>query len=149
MTTTRTGSRALEALDLQQCWGLLSRDTIGRIAYVHAGRPAVMPINYVVSGGDVLLRTDPGSALALAVDGQVVAFEIDRIDRSTHSGWSVVVVGTATTEDLSHEPPRPSLAGLEPWAEGDRGLLIRIEVDAVSGRQLVPPVPEPRPKRAR
>lgn len=149
MTSPSTGTRALEALDLQQCWGLLTRDTIGRIAYTHGGRPAIMPINYVVSGNDVLLRTDPGSALALAVEGQVVAFQIDRIDRTTHSGWSVLVVGTATTEDMTHEPPRPSLAGLEPWAEGGRGLLIRIEVDAISGRRLVPPLPEPRKRRGR
>ena len=149
MTSPTAGTRALEALDLQECWGLLTRDTIGRIAYNYAGRPAIMPINYVVSGNDVLLRTDPGSVLAKAISGQVVAFEIDRIDRTTHSGWSVLVVGTATTEDMTHEPPRPSLAGLEPWAEGGRGLLIRIEVDAISGRRLVPPLPEPRKRRGR
>jgi hypothetical protein len=149
MTAPSAGTRALEALNLQECWGLLTRDTIGRLAYTHADRPTIMPINYVVSGNDVLLRTDPGSALAAAVNGQVVAFEIDRIDRTTHSGWSVVVVGRATTEDLTNQPPRPSLAGLEPWAEGGRGLLIRIEVDGVSGRRLVPPLPEPRKRRAR
>jgi hypothetical protein len=145
--TSTTGARPLTALDLQQCWGLLTRDTIGRIAYTYQGRPAVMPINYVVSGGDVLLRTDPGSVLAQAVDGQVVAFEVDRIDRATHSGWSVLAVGTAVTEDLTDQPPRPHLAGLEPWAEGARGLLIRIEVDAISGRRLLPPVPRPRTRR--
>jgi hypothetical protein len=149
MTAPSAGTRALEALNLQECWGLLTRDTIGRLAYTHADRPTIMPINYVVSGNDVLLRTDPGSALAAAVNGQVVAFEIDRIDRTTHSGWSVVVVGRATTEDLTNEPPRPNLAGLEPWAEGGRGLLIRIEVDGVSGRRLGPPLPEPRKRRAR
>lgn len=139
----------MSALDVQQCWGLLARDTVGRIGYVRGDRPVIVPVNYVISGNDVLLRTDPGSALALAVDGHVVALEVDRIDRATHVGWSVLVQGTATVTDLTGLPPRPSLAGLEPWAEGRRGLLVTIEVDAISGRRLLAPVPVPRRRRLR
>lgn len=139
--STITGSRTLEALDLQECWALLARDTVGRIAYTNGDRTFVLPVNYVVSGSDVLVRTDPESALGRAVAGRVVAFEVDKIDRATHTGWSVLVQGLASATDLSAEPPRPSLAGLEPWAEGERQLLVRIEVDAISGRRLVSPEP--------
>lgn len=137
--TSTTGSRATGWLDIQACWGLLARDTIGRVAYTHETRPAIVPVNYVVSGNDILFRTDPESALGRVVDAKVVAFEVDRIDRPTRSGWSVVVSGVATTTDLTGQPPRPSLAGLEPWAAGERGLLVRIEVDAISGRRLTAP----------
>lgn len=148
-----TGARALAPLDLQECWSLLARETVGRVAYTLGDRPVIVPINYVLSGNDVLLRTDAGSAFGRAVDGQVVALEIDRIDRTTRTGWSVVVQGTATVTDLTGLPPRPSLAGLEPWAEGRRGLLVRIEVDSITGRRLVAQtspeaVPRPRWRRA-
>ena len=145
MTTTDPG-RELELLDESECWGLISRDTLGRIAYTHRAMPAIRPVNYVLNGHDVLIRTSPTSEMGTALDGQVVALEVDRIDRATHTGWVVVVTGTATATDLTGQPPRPSLAGLEPWAAGERGLLVHIDVEAITGRRLVAPdvVPEPR-----
>ena len=145
MKTTDPG-RELEVLDETECWGLISRDTLGRIAYTHRAMPAIRPVNYVLSGHDVLIRTAPSSEMGRSLDGQVVALEVDQIDRSTRSGWVVVITGTATATDLTGQPPRPSLAGLEPWAAGERGLLVHIDVNKITGRRLVAPeaVPEPR-----
>ena len=147
--TSTTGSRAVGGLDIQECWGLLARDTLGRIAYTYRDRPYIVPVNYVISGHDVLFRTDRDSALGQVVDGKVLAMEVDQIDRPTRSGWSVLVTGTAIATDLTGQPPRPHLAGLEPWAEGERTLLVRIEVDAISGRRLVAPIASQRKRSHR
>ena len=64
------------------------------------------------------------------------------------SGWVVVITGTATATDLTGQPPRPSLAGLEPWAAGERGLLVHIDVDKITGRRLVAPDPVPQPRES-
>jgi hypothetical protein len=144
--TNTTGARELEVLDDEECWGLMARDTLGRIAYTQGAVPAIRPVNYVLSGHDVLIRTAPSSEMGKAIDGQVVALEVDSIDRATRSGWVVVVCGTATATDLTGRPPRPSLAGLEPWAAGERGLLVHIDVEKISGRRLVAPGALPHPR---
>ena len=144
--TNVTGARELEVLDDDECWGLMARDTLGRIGFTQGSLPAIRPVNYVLSGHDVLIRTSPNSDMGKAIDGQLVALEVDSIDRATRSGWVVVVIGKATATDLSGRPPRPSLAGLEPWAAGERGLLVHIDVETISGRRLLAPDPVPRPR---
>lgn len=134
-----SGSRALEVLSEEDCWRLLSRDTVGRLACTRKALPAIVPVNYALRGEEVLIRTDSRSELGRSIDGSVVAFEVDQIDRQTHTGWSVMVVGRATALDLTGRPPQPALVGLEPWAEGEREMLVRIEVGQLSGRRLTAP----------
>ena len=131
-------TRELEVLGDEECWALIEHDTLGRIAYTHHSLPVIRPVNYVVSGNDVLIRTAPNSEMAQAVDGQVVALEVDQIDRLTRSGWVVLVIGRATATDLTGGPTGPTLAGLEPWSQSERGLLVHIDVDTISGRRLIP-----------
>jgi hypothetical protein len=67
-----------------------------------------------------------------------VAFEIDAFDRTTRTGWSVIVTGRleevtpfdATTLD------RVSNLPVEPWAGGDKPHWMRLVPSRVSGRRI-------------
>ena len=51
----------------------------------------VVPVNYAVLDGDIVIRTGSGTKLDAALTGAVVAFEIDSVDPIYHEGWSVMV----------------------------------------------------------
>jgi hypothetical protein len=67
---------------------------VGRLAFSHRALPALLAMNYVVDGRELVLATSGGPALAAAQGrGSIVAFEVDEIDPITNLGWSVVVTG--------------------------------------------------------
>jgi CBS domain-containing protein len=65
-----------------------------------------------------------------------VTFEVDHLDPFAETGWSVMVVGLTreVTEPVVVAGARAS--GLRPWAGGDRGHLIALTTEAVSGRRI-------------
>lgn len=128
-------SRDLVVLDEGECYHLLASDSVGRLVFTRHALPAVAPVNYILDGSDVVLRVDPASSLGRSVAGTVVAFEVDDIDRTTHRGWSVIVVGIASMDTLEGKEQR-SLS-LVPWATGDRSRLLRITPGRVTGRRLL------------
>jgi nitroimidazol reductase NimA-like FMN-containing flavoprotein (pyridoxamine 5'-phosphate oxidase superfamily) len=127
----------LRRLSEQECRRLLHEHRIGRVAWCAADGPAVLPVNYLSDGDTVLFRTSPHTELARRFAPAPVAFEIDAFDEATRSGWSVVVRGAAELLDRHALPPpdgRP-----DPWAGGTRNFYVRIVVDRVTGRRLLPP----------
>lgn len=74
--------------------------SLGRIVFTEHALPTARPVNHVLDGGDVVIRTHEGAALTsqarhAAGTGVVVAYEADAIDPDTRLGWSVVVTGYA------------------------------------------------------
>lgn len=129
------GSGDLARLTPAQCHELLTTRSVGRLAYIaRAGVPDIVPVNYVMDGEALLIRSAPGPKLQAAERREAVAFEVDEVDEDSHTGWSVVVVGLARR--LSHEEaergPQPV-----PWVDGPRRHTIRIEPRRVEGRRLL------------
>ncbi|MCD7442376.1 pyridoxamine 5'-phosphate oxidase family protein [Streptomyces lincolnensis] len=125
------------ALDRQECLRLLAKVPIGRVVYTRQALPAVLPINFSLdTDASVLLCTSPASDLVHAIDGVVVAFEVDEFDAATRSGWSVVVTGRATvvTDPADHE--RLTQTGPSSWMPLRETVFVRIESEMVTGRQL-------------
>ncbi|MFF7313499.1 pyridoxamine 5'-phosphate oxidase family protein [Streptomyces sp. NPDC008137] len=119
-----------------ECRGLLSTHGVGRLAVTTDAGPVVLPVNYSVVDGDIVFRTDPGSAPSQAA-GDRVAFEVDRIDEAFSEGWSVLVRGPASTVTDPEEVARlKEQAYSEPWAGGRRELWLRIQPGAVTGRRI-------------
>ncbi|WP_051778177.1 pyridoxamine 5'-phosphate oxidase family protein [Kitasatospora phosalacinea] len=116
--------------------GFLRIAAVGRIALPGDPEPAVFPVNYSVDRGTVVYRTHEGGAAA-AAPGTAVSFEVDRIDDHRHTGWSVLVTGTAERIE-DHETLQRLLRDLavQPWAGGPRTLWIRIRPTSVSGRRI-------------
>ncbi|KUL23649.1 pyridoxamine 5'-phosphate oxidase family protein [Streptomyces regalis] len=125
-------------LDRQECLRLLAKVPVGRIVYTRQALPAVLPVNFSLDAdSSVVLRTSARSELVRAVDGVVVAFEVDEFDASTRSGWSVVVTGRAmvVTDPAQHE--RLLRTGPRSWAVASDGVFVRIESELVTGREIV------------
>lgn len=128
-------------LDRQECLRLLAMAPVGRIVYTRQALPAVLPVNFTLAAGPwgaaVLIRTSAASELARAVDGAVVAFETDEADADVHSGWSVVVTGRARLVTDPEERARLERTGPRSWVPSPDDVLIRIEAELITGRELV------------
>lgn len=123
-------------LDRDECLDLLGTASVGRVSVSVGALPAVLPVNFCLSGDAVIFRTAAGTKLSAACTHAVVAFEADDIDPIYHAGWSVLVRGIAEEvtdpEQLGHLRRLP----LAPWAAGDKDHFVRIPTEVVSGRQI-------------
>ena len=127
----------LELLTEEEALELLSGAEVGRIGLTIGAMPAIFPVNYRMIEGAIVFRTAPGAKLTAAAEGAVVAFEVDDYDRADRTGWSVLAVGQA---ELVHEGDmalKAIAAHLEPYADGTRRTIVRIEPTFVSGRRIV------------
>ncbi|MBQ0890649.1 DUF1918 domain-containing protein [Streptomyces sp. RM72] len=128
----------LRDLDEEEERALLSTHGVGRLALNTPDGPAVFPLNYVVSEGDIAFRTDPdaATATAAAVDSQV-AFEVDHIDEPMSQGWSVLVVGRCRAVTDPEEARRLAQhAHTEPWPGGRRTMWLAVETERLTGRRI-------------
>lgn len=129
---------SLEELSAAECWRLLGTQQVGRIAVVVGHYPLVFPVNYAVTGGMIVFRTGIGTKL-WAIHRSNVTFEVDEFDVVQRRGWSVMARGSAQEVDHDRDPQlarRLDAAAGAPWAPGDRSHLVRVVVDAVSGRVI-------------
>jgi nitroimidazol reductase NimA-like FMN-containing flavoprotein (pyridoxamine 5'-phosphate oxidase superfamily) len=133
---TLTDSGGLEKLDRASCYALLRTVPIGRIVFTESALPAIQPVNFVLDGEDVIIRTSSGSKLAAATRSAVVAFEADDYADATMTGWSVVIVGRSEVITVGAEHRRLDALGLTPWALGRRPHYIRVRPEIVRGRRL-------------
>ncbi|HZQ28319.1 MAG TPA: pyridoxamine 5'-phosphate oxidase family protein [Acidimicrobiales bacterium] len=128
----------IEQIDRDECVRLLTSGEVGRFGFVSGGMPEILPVNYTMDGDAVVFATATGTKLWGATRGPVV-FEIDGIDPTTRSGWSVVVHGLAM-EVTDLEAPalieRVRALAPNPWAGGDRPHLVRIAPRTITGRRV-------------
>ena len=119
-----------------ECWELAASRPVGRLAWTGPHGPTVIPVNFVVTGSDVLIRTTAYSEAARECDDGPVAFEVDELDEENRSGWSVLLRGHAHLEYGAHDGADADAAEPEVWAPGPRSLRLRIEVTEVTGRRI-------------
>jgi len=124
----------LESLTAEQCQQHLAAGGIGRIVLSTGSGPIAVPMNFVFTGGAVILRTS--DAMTAKVSG-VVAFEVDHIDEAMSEGWSVLVRGHARLIEDPEERAVAARLDIEPWAGGARLDLISIEPFEITGRVIV------------
>jgi nitroimidazol reductase NimA-like FMN-containing flavoprotein (pyridoxamine 5'-phosphate oxidase superfamily) len=131
------GDPVLEDLSREECLSLLADHSLGRVAGVVDGRPFVFPVNYAVHADSVVFRTSQGTKLAGAGFGRV-AFEIDGMDESHQTGWSVIVqgVGTEITDALDGQSELLRRLELQPWVPGDRSHWVSIRAESITGRRI-------------
>lgn len=139
----------LVILDDAECWALLREHSVGRLAWMSAGSLQLTPVNYSVdlsavahgSAPALVVRTAAHSAIARDCDGRPVALEVDDLDPLARNGWSVLARGQA---ELRLSAPLPGVEHPvvlpEPWPAGTRPVLLRLEVDLLTGRRLEAPL---------
>jgi nitroimidazol reductase NimA-like FMN-containing flavoprotein (pyridoxamine 5'-phosphate oxidase superfamily) len=134
----RPASAHLSKLTSGECRMLIAPGGIGRIAFCTVSGPVVLPVNFSVLGGSVVVRTSAGSLIEAHGDDRA-AFEVDHVDEVLCQGWSVLLLGQA------HRVLQPGelrnvreamVAG--PWPDGERDVYVRIVPDQISGRRITP-----------
>ena len=135
----KVDTNGLEVLEPPECAMLLGSVPIGRVVFTDRALPAVQPVAFVLDDrGDVIIRTQPGSKLAAATRGAIVAFEVDDFDVVARTGWSVTAVGPAGAVRDPAERERLSRLPLRPWLPGPCEHYIRIQCRQLSGRRILP-----------
>ncbi|WP_205325460.1 pyridoxamine 5'-phosphate oxidase family protein [Glycomyces sp. YM15] len=132
--------RHLFEMDPDEAWKLLAEAPVGRLVFNHRSLPAIRPVNHLVFGGQILIRTRLDSRVSAAVaervsPGIVVAYEVDELDAETRSGWSVVAVGKAEPVDDPDLLARVERE-LRPWVERDTDAVIGIRPEIITGYRI-------------
>jgi uncharacterized protein len=136
MADIRGGEVRWQELTKSECFELLAREHVGRVAVIDDHGPVVVPVNFVLDRHMVVFRTDEGTKLDAASRGSRVAFEIDGIDAVAHTGWSVLVRGEAVEVIDPAELARLRKLRLTPWAPGAKTRYVRILPTALTGRRI-------------
>ena len=127
--------QGLEVLATDECWDLIRRTPVGRIAFVESGQPTILPVNHALLGHRVVIRTAGGALLNEALLNRPVAFEVDGFDAASRSGWSVLVRGLA---EPAHADLDVDDLGLDAWADAiARDDVVVLMPEEVSGRRIL------------
>lgn len=134
----------LAELDVDTCLRLLERHHVGRVAVNDDQGPIIVPVNYVLDRGSVVVRSDPGTKLAATEHRDRAAFEIDGIDEKRRLGWSVLVRGRLREIVEEDELERLRRLPLEPFAGGEKAHYLRMDSSSITGRRIeLPPTIPP------
>jgi hypothetical protein len=125
----------IKELDEHDCWDLLQRQEVGRLAVDVANHPDIFPVNYVVDHHTVVFRTAEGTKLVAAVLGAPVAFEVD--GELAGEAWSVVLKGHAFAIENMYEMFDALDLPLYPWNRVSKRQFVRIIPDEVTGRHFL------------
>jgi nitroimidazol reductase NimA-like FMN-containing flavoprotein (pyridoxamine 5'-phosphate oxidase superfamily) len=125
----------LREMSREECFERLNAEVLGRVGFNDDLGPVVLPVNYRIREGSVIIATGLETAFARFAVGKLVALEVEDVDPFTESGWTVLVRGCA--EMVPHDGMPETEERPRPWAEGPRPLLIRIVPETVTGRWLI------------
>lgn len=136
----------LEALAREECLQLLNTQALGRIGVTVNALPVVLPVNYQVFHGQVVIQTERNSRLAAATNGTVVAFEVDDIDLDGLDRWNVVITGIATEITDADLLAELRAGPLTRWVREEQDRYVSISLELLSGRRITPVTSLRRPK---
>ncbi|WP_329000916.1 pyridoxamine 5'-phosphate oxidase family protein [Kribbella sp. NBC_00709] len=137
-TSQQYDNSRLQILGPAECISMLGSVPLGRLVYTNAGLPAIRLVNFVLDEDTIVFSTGQGDKFHAAERGDVVAFEADDVELERHMGWTVTAIGhlsVATAEEsteLRHRLP------LHSWLPMDESQLVRLGIESIHGRRLVP-----------
>jgi nitroimidazol reductase NimA-like FMN-containing flavoprotein (pyridoxamine 5'-phosphate oxidase superfamily) len=127
--------RSMRALSTDDAWSRLRSKSVGRLSIAPGGLPDVVPLNFLMMDGQILLRTRGGYVVAALAVNKHVAFEVDELAGTDI--WSVVVRGTAKVIADPAEIDRAQRAPMWTWPDRETDTFIRITPAQVTGRRFV------------
>ncbi|NJP90532.1 helix-turn-helix domain-containing protein [Nonomuraea sp. FMUSA5-5] len=134
----------LVTLSESECLHLLRPGGVGRIAFDGRYGPTVLPVNFRLSDGAIVFRTEPGGTTDQDLRTGMqdveykVAFEVDRIEELTRGGWSVLAQGSLHHVTEADERAAAVATGVEPWVGGERQQYLKIIPTRLTGRRIKP-----------
>jgi nitroimidazol reductase NimA-like FMN-containing flavoprotein (pyridoxamine 5'-phosphate oxidase superfamily) len=129
--------RRLDVLSRTECLTLLGTVRTGRIAYCGSqGAPRIEVVNFILDGGDVVIRMAIGNKSAAVGRGASFALEADRLNEADGTGWDVTAIGPVSWVTDPAEMERLGRL-LHSSAPGDRPHFARIATQHVFGRRVL------------
>lgn len=138
------GGADLRHLTVESCLALLATRSVGRLAVDDGRGPTILPVNYRLERGAIVVRTSAGTKLDAAQQRARVAFEVDDVDEATGTGWSVVVRGRLVEMLDPYDRDQVLATPPMPFAAGARDHVVALLSSGISGRMLVPRHVSPR-----
>lgn len=124
----------VDVLDADECWSLLARQSMGRIALRTPDGVDIFPVNFTTHDRAIFIRSAPGSKLIdIAVD-PAVAFEVD--GKRFRNYWSVVVKGRAQRLSFDSDIRESGVLDLQTFTSSAKWNYVRISVDHITGRRV-------------
>ncbi|MGW3037464.1 pyridoxamine 5'-phosphate oxidase family protein [Streptomyces sp. NPDC001178] len=119
-----------------ECLALLAGVPMGRVGFTHQALPVIRPVNHLVDGDTIIIRTHGVSALVHSASvNEIMVYEADQLDTVARTGWSVMVTGPASAVTSPAEAVRCRKL-LIPWIDRDLDQIIRIRAELVTGYRL-------------
>jgi uncharacterized protein len=130
------GQRRTEFLNRAECLRLVGACKVGRVGLTMQGVPHIVPVNHVIIDGDLYFHMGSGSKLDAGGGHHAASFEVDQLDDDTETGWSVLLSGELEVETDERRLAELDGLGLEPWARGPKGTVMRLRTVTASGRRI-------------
>jgi len=140
MTSLEAQAPSMSVLSSEECYTLLGTRHIGRLGVIAEHYPLIIPMNYALDHRVLVVRSQPGVKLS-NTDHANVTFQVDDIDDTTQSGWTVLVRGLAeevTPDHSDHIIENTHHTNLTPWAPHSGSHWVRIIPQAITGRRITP-----------
>ena len=128
----------LAVLGQAECLRLLESAPVGRLVYTHGGLPAIRLVNFVLDQDTVVFSTAAGDKFQAAERGDVVAFEADDVDAERHLGWTVTAIGHLSVVTADDAAALRGKLPLHSWSPMEEARLVRLTIESIHGRRLVP-----------
>ncbi|TCC16096.1 pyridoxamine 5'-phosphate oxidase family protein [Kribbella sindirgiensis] len=128
----------LEIVNRSECLRLLRSVPVGRLVHTNGGLPAVRLVNFLLDGDTIVFSTGRGDKFRAAERGDVVAFEADEVDVDRHVGWTVTAIGHLSVVSDEEAAELRHTLPVRSWLPIEDARLVRVGVESVHGRRLVP-----------
>jgi hypothetical protein len=131
--STDDGKDGIEVLDVDSCLRLLRDSSVGCLGMPSVGAPELRPVNFIVDGPSLIIRTGEGQILEAGRKGLSASFLVYGIDPLEHTGWSVSINGKLSQLDTNE---RTLSLHLRPWASGQKDRFVKLFLSQISGRAI-------------
>ncbi len=126
----------LYELEPSECLALLEPGGVGRVVFVAGERAVALPVNFAMLGGHAVFRTGEGTIADAVRARRVMSLEVDQLDEAMGEGWSVLLSGVPEVVSDPHDRARIDALHVEPWAGGDRQIVVRLDPHELTGRRI-------------
>ena len=120
-----------------ECVRLLQYESfLGRVAFAIDGVVELRPVNYLADERGLVFCTTSGTVLGAVSSATPVVFEVDASQPMDHSGWSVIVRGTAKEITDPQELEYLRRGPLKSWAVSPGERWVRVSIEEISGVRI-------------
>ena len=133
MTETAT-SHSIHELTESECWTLLGKTGLGRVAVAIDRGVDIFPVNYAVTDLRIYFSSAPGSKLVDITARPQLAFEVD--GTAGRERWSGVAKGVGERLSFDTEIEDSGVRELHSLAPSDKWNYIRITPESLTGRRF-------------